>query len=244
MLVEQLKSKIGALKLSGMLRAFEEQLENPRFLDFSFEERFGFLLEQESLERENRRLRNRLKQAKLKSNVSIEDVDFASDRNLDKRKILSLADCSWILRKQNMIITGPTGTGKSFLATAFAQKACREGFSSMYIRMPTLFEDLILAKLENRYKKLIGKISKANLFVLDDWGLFSLNDEQRRGLLEILEARYSVGSTIIVSQVPVDQWFKLIGEPVIADAILDRIVHHSQRISLTGGSMRKKQLVN
>jgi len=240
MLTEQLKSKMAALKLGGMVKAFEEQMQSLNFYDFSFEERLGFLIEQESLDRENRRLQNRLKQAKLKAGATLEDVDFKTERNLDKKQILSLGNCSWVMRKQNIIITGPTGIGKSYLASSLAQKACREGFSSIYLRMPLLFEDLILAKLENRYKRFLERVAKVNVLVLDDWGLFSLNDDQRRGLLEVVEARYSVGSTLIVSQVPVDQWFKLIGEPVIADAILDRIVHNAQRISLTGESMRKK----
>jgi DNA replication protein DnaC len=242
MLTEQLKSKMMSLKLRGMLKGFEEQIQNPALYDFSFEERLGSLIEQEDLDRENRRLQNRLKQAKLKTGTILENIDFKTERNLDKKQILSLGNCSWILRKRNLIITGPTGIGKSHLASSLAHKACREGFSAIYLRMPLLFEDLILAKLENRYKRLLEKIAKINLLVLDDWGLFSLNDDQRRGLLEVVEARYSVASTIIVSQVPVDQWFKLIGDPIIADAILDRIVHNSERISLAGESMRKKIL--
>jgi DNA replication protein DnaC len=242
MLTEQLKSKMMSLKLSGMLKAFEEQIQNPALHDFSFEERLGALIEHEDLDRENRRLQNRLKQAKLKAGTILENIDFKTERNLDKKQILSLGNCSWILRKQNLIITGPTGIGKSYLASSLAHKACREGFSAIYFRMPLLFEDLTLAKLENRYKRLLEKIAKINVLVLDDWGLFSLNDDQRRGLLEVLEARYSVTSTIIVSQVPVDQWFKLIGDPIIADAILDRVVHNSERISLAGESMRRKIL--
>jgi DNA replication protein DnaC len=242
MLTEQLKSKMMSLKLRGMLKAFEEQIQNPALHDFSFEERLGSLIEHEDLDRENRRLQNRLKQAKLKTGTILENIDFKTERNLNKKQISSLSNCSWILRKQNLIITGPTGIGKSYLASSFAHKACREGFSAIYFRIPLLFEDLILAKIENRYKKLLEKIAKINVLVLDDWGLFSFNDDQRRGLLEVLEARYSVASTIIVSQVPVDQWFKLIGDPIIADAILDRVVHNSERISLTGESMRKKIL--
>jgi DNA replication protein DnaC len=242
MLTEQLKSKMMSLKLRGMLKGFEEQMQNPTLHDFSFEERLGALIEHEDLDRENRRLQNRLKQARLKTGTILENIDFKTDRNLDKKQILSLGNCSWILRKRNLIITGPTGIGKSYLASSLAHKACREGFSAIYLRMPLLFEDLILAKLENRYKRLLEKIAKINVLVLDDWGLFSLNDDQRRGLLEVVEARYSVASTIIVSQVPVDQWFKLIGDPIIADAILDRIVHNSERISLAGESMRKKIL--
>lgn len=242
MLTEQLRSKMMSLKLRGMLKGFEEQIQNPALYDFSFEERLGSLIEQEDLDRENRRLQNRLKQAKLRAGIILENIDFKAERNLDKKQILSLGSCSWILRKRNLIITGPTGVGKSYLASSLAHKACREGFSAIYLRMPLLFEDLILAKLENRYKRLLEKIAKVNVLVLDDWGLFSLNDDQRRGLLEVVEARYSVASTIIVSQVPVDQWFKLIGDPIIADAILDRIVHNSERISLAGESMRKKIL--
>jgi DNA replication protein DnaC len=240
MLIEQLKNKMVSLKLNGMLRGFEEQMKNISFHDISFEDRLSLLIEQEYLDRENRRLFNRLKQAKLKSTALIEDIDFNSERNLDKKQILTLSNCSWILRKQNLIITGATGIGKSYLATAFANKACREGLSALYFRMPMLFEDLILAKLENRYKRFLEKISRVQLLVLDDWGLLTLNDDQRRGLLEIIEARYSTGSIIFASQVPIDQWFKLIGDPIIADAILDRIVHNSQRIYLARESMRKK----
>jgi DNA replication protein DnaC len=242
MLVIETKDKLQRLKLKGMLQAFEEQKNMRDVNDLTFEERFGFLVDREVLERENRSLQNRLKEAKLKENALLEDIDFKSSRGIEKSLIFSFSSCEWINRKQNIIITGPTGSGKTYLACALAQKACREGFKSQYQRIPRLFEELLIGKSDGRYVKLLEKISRAEVLVLDDFGISTLNEIQRRDLLEVIEDRYNTSSTILTSQIPIDKWYELIGEPTIADAILDRLIHNSHKINMKGESMRKQKM--
>jgi DNA replication protein DnaC len=241
MLIVETKDKLQRLKLKGMLTAFEEQANMTSINELSFEERFGFLVDREMLERENRSLQHRLKEAKLKDNAMIEDVDFKSTRGIDKSQIMSFSSCDWINRKQNIIITGPTGSGKTYLVCAIANKACREGFKSQYWRISRLFEELLIGKSDGRYMKLLEKISKAEVLILDDFGISALNEVQRRDLLEVIEDRYNISSTIITSQIPIDSWYELIGEPTISDAIMDRIIHNSHKIILKGESMRKQK---
>ncbi len=231
--------KLESLRLTGMAQALTEQEEMDDVSSISFEERLGFLIDREAVVREDRRLQTRLRKAKLRQTASIEDIDFRQPRGLDKSLVLRLADCQWVKKNQNLIITGPTGVGKSYLACAFAHKACREGYSAIYLRISKLFEDLSLAKGDGRYLKLLTSLAKADLLVLDDYGLFKLIREQRHDFFEILEDRHGLKSTLLTSQLPVEHWHKQIGDPTLADAILDRMVHNAHKINLKGGSMRK-----
>ena len=181
----------------------------------------------------------RLKKARLRQSACLEDLDVKTSRGLDKALILSLAACTWIARSLNVLICGPTGVGKSYLACALAHKACLEGYSTLYLRLPRLFEDLRLAKADGRYGKLMLGYAKTDLLILDDWGLTPMTDPQRRDLLELLEDRYGRRSTIVTSQLPVSAWHEAIGDPTLADAILDRLVHNAHKIELKGESMRK-----
>jgi len=241
MLTHPIMEKLQVMKFDGMRKAFEEQLQMADIEKMTFEERFGLLVDREKTERENRRLKTRLYKARLRLAASIEDIDFHHPRGLDKELILSLASCQWIRAHHNVFITGPTGVGKSYLACALAQKACREGYSALYLRVPKLFTDLDLAKGDGRYGKLLSGFAKTNLLVLDDWGLSKLNKEQQRDFLEIIEDRCNLQSTVITSQLPVSNWHEIIGNPTMADAILDRMVHNAYKIDLKGGSMRKKK---
>lgn len=240
MLTHPTINKLEALRLAGMVKALREQWQTPDINELIFEERLGLLVDREGSLREMRRMQTRLRKAKLRQNASLEDIDFHQPRGLDKSLITKLADCQWIKSHQNLIVTGPTGVGKSYLACAFAQKACREGYNTVYARISRLFEDLSLAKGDGRYSKMLAGFAKTDLLVLDDYGLAKLSREQRHDLLEILEDRHNVRSTLITSQLPVEHWHEQIGDPTLADAIMDRLVHNAHKIQLKGGSMRKK----
>lgn len=240
MLTHPTIDKLETLRLSGMVGALREQWKTPDINQLSFEERLGLLTDREVDVRETKRLQSRLKKAKLRQSASLEDIDFRQPRGLDKSLVLKLADCQWISKHQNLIVTGPTGAGKSYLACAFAQKACREGYSTSYVRMSRLFEDLGLAKGDGRYSKMLASFAKTDLLVLDDYGLAKLTREHRHDLLEILEDRYGVRSALVTSQLPLEHWHEQIGDPTLADAIMDRLVHNAHKIQLKGGSMRKK----
>jgi len=233
--------KLQDLRFTGMAKALTEQMALPDIEDLSFEERLGLLIDREATEREDRRLQTRLRQAKLKQNACIEDIDFKQPRGLDKSLILDLAQCQWIKRHLNLLITGPTGVGKTWVACALAQKACREGFTSLYLRLPRLLQELPIAKGDGTYTRLLTRLAKVDVLILDDWGLSKLIAEQRRDLLEILEDRHDTRSTIVTSQLPLDQWHHIIGDPTLADAILDRLVHNAYKINLKGESMRKNK---
>ncbi len=241
MLTHPIIEKLQAMNLYGMRKAFEDQLEMADIGKLSFEERFGLLVDREKTEREDRRLKIRLQKAKLRHNASMEDIDFNHPRRLDKQLILSLSSCEWVKANHNVFIMGPTGIGKSYLACAIAQKACRKGYSALYLRLPKLFSELSLAKGDGRYGKLLSGFARTDLLVLDDWGLSKLNKEQQRDFLEIVEDRYEVGSTIITSQLKVSHWHEVIDDPTLADAILDRVVYNAYKIDLEGDSMRKKK---
>jgi len=241
MLIHPTLEKLKNLRLIGMAKALEEQMAMEDIEELSFEERLGLLVDREAVDRESRRLTTRLRKAKLRQNACIEDIDFRQPRGLDKSLIARLADCQWIKNHQNLIITGPTGSGKSYLACAFAQKACREGYSAVYLRISRLFEDLSLAKGDGRYIKMLTGFAKTDLLVLDDFGLAKLNQEQRHDLLEIFEDRHGLKSMMVTSQLPVEIWHEQIGDPTLADAILDRLVHNAHKIQLKGGSMRKRK---
>lgn len=241
MLLHPTLEKLTTLRFTGMVAALDEQMQMNSLNDMGFEERLGVLLDREIAVRQTKRMNTRLRKAKLRQDSCIEDIDFRHPRGLDKSLVMGLASCEWIKDHNNLIITGPTGVGKTYLACAFAQKACREGFNTLYVRMTKLFEDLSLAKGDGRYLKLLTSFAKADLLVLDDYGLDQLGREQRHDLLEILEDRHGLRSTLVTSQLPIDHWHEQIGDPTLADAILDRLVHCAHKVKLKGESMRKKK---
>jgi DNA replication protein DnaC len=239
MLLHPTLEKLHALNLQGMLLALKEQAQIPEAARLSFEERLGLLVDRELDERQNRALAARLKKARLRQSAVIEDIDFRHPRGLDRTLILSLASCQWVNKRENCLITGPTGVGKSYLACALAQKACRERCSVRYVRASRLLQEMGAARADGTYSRCLAALARVDLLVLDDWGLAPLADEQRRDLLEILDDRYDRLSTMITSQLPVEHWHDYIGHPTLADAILDRVVHNSHRIELSGESMRR-----
>jgi DNA replication protein DnaC len=234
--------KLHAMKLTGMAHALEEQMQMPEITSLSFEERLGLLVDWEMTQRENRRLTTRLRKAKLRQHAAVEDIDYRHPRGLDKALMTKLCSCEWVGKHHNVLITGPTGCGKTFLACALAHKACREGYSVRYTRLPRILQELGIAKGDGRYSKLLTGFAKVDLLVLDDWGLAKLTEEHRRDLLEIFEDRHGLRSTLVAAQVPVDRWHDLIGDPTLADAILDRLIHNAYKIELKGDSMRKTTL--
>ncbi|MGA9176494.1 MAG: IS21-like element helper ATPase IstB [Desulfobacterales bacterium] len=241
MLTQPIFDKLQQLRFYGMLNALEEHMQMPDIDKLVFEERLGLLLDREMTVREDRRLKTRLRKAKLRQNASVEDVDFRHPRKLDKTLFMGLADCRWLKEHNNVLLIGPTGVGKTYLACALAQKACREGYSALYFRLPRLLHELSIAKADGRYDKLLAGIGRTDLLVLDDWGLDKFVKEQRHDLLEILEDRHGLRSTLITSQLPVKHWHEIIADPTLADAILDRLVHNAYKLVLDGESMRKKQ---
>jgi DNA replication protein DnaC len=239
MLAHPIIEKLLALRLFGLARGLEDQQRLPEIDSLTFEERLGLLVDREMTDRENRRLTTRLRQARLRQEASLEDIDFRHPRGLDRTLIAQLSSCGWIEQHHNILITGPTGCGKTFLSCALAQKACREGFTVRYLRLHRLLQDLQLAKGDGRYAKLLAALAKTDLIVLDDWGIAPLSDEHRRDLLEIIEDRHLRRSTLVTAQLPVDKWHAQIGDPTLADAILDRLIHNAHKIPLKGDSMRK-----
>ena len=233
--------KLQQLKLTGMRRALQDQAAMPEISAIPFEERLGLLVDRELTERDNRRMQMRLRSAKLKQNTALEDVDFKSPRGLDRALILKLADCAWVAAHLNVLITGPTGVGKTWLACALAHKACREGYSALYARLPRLLQELDMGRADGRYAKVMRQLSKTEVLVLDDWGLATLTDQHRRDLLEIMDDRYNLRATLVTSQLPVTHWHEAVGDPTLADAILDRVVHNAYKINLSGNSMRKQR---
>jgi DNA replication protein DnaC len=229
------------LGLAGMARAYEDLTAARSGEDLSHGEWLGLLLDRELTDRRDKRLRTRLRNARLRQAATIEDVDYRAPRGLDRALFQKLALGGWIEARQNLIIEGPTGVGKSWLACALGHRACRDNHSVLYQRVPRLFADLALARGDGRYARLMRAIGGVKLLILDDWGLEPLGPEQRRDLLEIAEERHDRGATLITSQVPVDRWHDLIGDPTLADAILDRIVHNAHRIQLRGESLRKRK---
>jgi DNA replication protein DnaC len=232
--------KLQALRLTGMLCALKEQMQMPDIGDLSFEERLGLLVDREMTERSDRRLKTRLRQAKFRLSAALEDIDYRHPRELDKSLMLSLADCQWVAHRRNILITGPTGIGKTWIACALGQKACRAGYPVLYLRLPRLLQEIPIAKADGRYPKFMAALAKTDLIILDDLGLAVFSDENRRDLLELLEDRHGRRATVVTSQLPVEHWHQALGDPTLADAILDRLVHNAYRIPLTGDSMRKR----
>jgi DNA replication protein DnaC len=241
MLTHPTLEKLHQLRLRGMAKAFAEQLEQPEADSLSFTDRLGLLIDREATERENWHLKIRLRNAKLQQNACVEDIDYRSPRGLDKALMLRLAGCDWIRRHDNVLLVGPTGTGKTYLACALGHKACRDGFNVVYRRTPRLFAEIVQAKGEGRHLKFLAAIAKADLLILDDWGLAPLDNEQRRDLLEIMDDRHINRSTLITSQLPIEKWHEMIGDGTLADAILDRLVHNAHKIKMRGESMRKRK---
>jgi DNA replication protein DnaC len=239
MLMEQTFEKLYHMKLNGMADAFKEQLEQQNMNDLTFEERFALIVDRQWTWKEDRRMKRLLTNAKLKINGCIEDIDYKTQRGLDKSLILRLSSCDWIKNANNLIITGPTGVGKTYIACAMANRACRMGFTAFYIRIPKLFQDLAIARGDGSYPKIMKKLTKANVLVIDDLGLAPMSAQERRDLLEVVEDRHGLTSTIVAAQVPVDLWHENIRDHTIADAILDRLVHNAYKIILKGESMRK-----
>jgi DNA replication protein DnaC len=238
-----LKEKLLSLKLYGMAKSVEEQ-NTELYSGLTFEDRLNLLLDKEIAFRQDKQLRMLLLKAKLKySSACIEETDFKAQRGLSKSQLIELSLGDWIKKNRNIIITGPTGAGKTYLACALGNSACRGGVSSLYIRLPRLLQEMKVSRADGSYIKLLNKLSKVKLLIIDDWGIDLLDEMQRRDILEIFEDRHQLRSTIITAQVPVDKWHEVIGEPTIADAILDRIVHNAYQIKLTGESMRKKMTV-
>ena len=235
--------KLERLRFTGMQRALKQQMNDPDIDALPFMERLGLLVDREMTERENKKIQGRLSRAHLRQQVCVEDIDYRRGRGLDRGLITQLATCEWIKRHRNLIITGATGVGKSFIACALAHKACLEGYRALYTRLPRLLEDLEIARGDGRYLKLLKQLTRVDVLVLDDWGLTKLKTLQLRDLLELLDDRHQTRSTIATSQLPISHWHETMADPTLADAILDRLVHNAHRIELLGESMRK-QLAN
>ena len=223
-----------------MAKAFSEQMDLPESQTRSFEARLGLLVDREMTVRRDRRLTTRVRQATWRLSASAEDIDYRHPRGLDTALLLRLVSCQWVHERHNVLITGPTGIGNTWLACALGHKACREGYTVLYLRLPRLLQELPIAKGDGRYPKLMASLAKNALLILDDWGLATLSDEHRRDILELLEDRHGRGATIVTSQLPVEHWHEAMGDPTLADAILDRLLHNAYKMTLRGDSMRKR----
>lgn len=241
MLNEQTFEKLYALQLTGMAEALKDQMGRADMDGLAFEERFALLVDAQHLFRENKRMKRLLENAKLKLAASMEDIDYRSPRGLDKSVMLSLGSCDWVKKHRNVIIVGPTGSGKTYLSCALAHKACREGMTAFYLRTPKLYYTLAMARADGSYARVLAKLARTSVLILDDLGMAALTDSERGDLLEVIEDRHGSASTIITSQLPVEHWHEVIGDPTIADALLDRLVHNAHKINLKGESMRKRK---
>lgn len=240
MLISPTLDKLQALSLNGMARALAEQLDSAQYADLSFEERLGLLVDREATDRDNRRLERNLRAAKLRSSACIEDLDFRRSRGLDRSLILSLAEGQWVSAHRNLLIVGATGVGKTFVACALAHAALRRGHRALYLRVPRLLDELVLARADGRLPRLMAAWARLDLLILDDLALQPLSPAQAADLLELIEDRHQLHSTIVASQLPIGHWHEALGEPTIADAILDRLVHDAYRIELGGDSLRRR----
>ena len=239
MLIEQTLDKLNAMKLGAMADAFQKQLQTDEAAALSFEERLGLLVDTEWTAREQRKLTRRLHAARLRYQATLEAVDYTHPRRLNRQQILTLGACAWIAERHNLIVTGPCGIGKSFLACALVERACRRGFTARYVRMPRLLHELAVGRGDGSYARLLARLAKLDLLAIDDWMLAPLRDAERRDLNEVIEDRAERASTLIASQLPVTDWHAVIGDPNQADAICDRLLHDAHRIDLKGHSMRR-----
>lgn len=242
MLQEPMMEKLLAMRLHGMVDALKIQEQDPAARELSFLERLALLIDHQWNWRQNQALARRLHTAKLHGNACVEDIDFRASRGLDKSVIRALAqESAWVRNHEHIFVLGPTGVGKSFVACALAQKACRDGYSALYTRAAALFRDLTLARADGSLRNLLAKLSRIDVLVIDDWAMAPLTENERRDFWEICEDRYQARSTILTSQLPVPRWHEQIGDPTLADGILDRLVHNAHRIEMRGDSMRKKR---
>jgi len=242
MLKEPTVEKLKLLRLNAMVDAWAAQQAQPDIAALSFDERFGLLVDAEWMHRENARLARALKEAKLRmSSACIEDIDYSSKRELDKALVRQLGSCRWVAEHQNVVITGKTGTGKTYIACAFAQQACRKGYRAIYRRAPRLYQELALAKADGTYARLLSRLARTDVLVIDDFALAPLTAEQRNDLLEILEDRYGNRSTIFASQLEPKRYHEYLGDPTVADAVCDRLLHNAHRVVLQGPSRRKEE---
>lgn len=242
MLNQQTLNKLYVMRLNGMADAFRQQLEQSESAGLSFEERVGLLVDRQWNWKEDRALARRLRNSRLRSTAAVEDIDYQTPRGLDRALLRSLAaESEWVKQHLNIFLTGATGVGKSWLATALAHKACRDGYTVYYARAAQLFRELALAHADGSFTRLLRRLSQTDVLVIDDWAMAPLNEVERRDFLEICDDRYQARSLILTSQVPVANWHAQIGDPTAADSILDRLVHHAHRIELKGESMRKKR---
>jgi DNA replication protein DnaC len=241
MLNEPTLEKLRTLRLTAMAAGWQAQQQGTDSHGLSFDERFGLLVDAEWLARENKRVTRGLKEAKLRlAQACVEDIDFPANRALDKSTIRQLANCRWVLEHQNVIVTGATGVGKTYIACALARQACLKGHRALYRRLPRLLEELTLAHADGTYARLLERLARADVLVLDDWGLTPLREIDRRDLLEVLEDRHDARATIITSQLPPNTWHEYLGDATIADAICDRVLHNAHRLVLSGPSRRKE----
>ncbi len=241
MLNQHTLEKLHSLRLTGMAEAFEQQMTQPAAQELAFEERLGLIVDQEILYRENRRLTRLLRAAKLRVNACVEDIDYRHPRGIDRSHMSTLISCQWVQRQQNLCITGPTGSGKTWLSCALGNQACRQGLSVRYFRLPRLFEQLRIAHGDGSYPRLMNQLARIDLLILDDWAIQKMVVTQRNDMMEVIEERHGLKATLIASQLPIDRWHDYIGEATLADAILDRLLHNAHRLPLKGDSMRKKQ---
>lgn len=236
--------QLAELRFDGMLRALKEQLAAPGMKDFTFDERFELLVDAEIAHRNDRRLAVRIKKAALRQNARLEEIDHRTARSLDRSLLDSLGTCRWLKENRNVIIVGPTGVGKSYLGSALTYRACQEGFSARFFRSPRLLQELEISRADGTYKNKLASLARVDLVIFDDWLVAPLSDVNRRDLLEILDDRYDRRSTMICAQLPVEHWHNAIGDPTLADAILDRLVHNAYRLELQGESLRKTNGIN
>ena len=242
MLQEPMMQKLLAMRLHGMVDALKAQEQDAGAGELSFLERLALLVDHQWNWRQNQALARRLHAAKLRGNACVEDIDFRASRGLDKSAIRALAqESAWVRNHEHLFVMGPTGVGKSFVACALAQKACRDGYSALYIRAAALFRDLAIARADGSLRLLLAKLSRIDVLVIDDWAMAPLSELERRDFWEICEDRYQTRSMILTSQLPVARWHEQIGDPTVADGILDRLVHNAHRIEMRGDSMRKKR---